>query len=71
MAMKIEASQHASVLLTPDETATELRLHPVTLKVARRNKSLDLPFVRIGGVVRYRREDIDAFIERHLEGGGE
>jgi len=69
MAIKVEASQHTSALLTPDETATELRLHPVTLKVARRKKSLDLPFVRIGGVVRYRREDIDAFIQRHLEGG--
>jgi len=58
-----------SILRTTEETAVQLQVHPVTLRKARCNNTLDLPFIRIGGAVRYAQGDIDAFLARHREGG--
>lgn len=62
-------SETVSALLTTQEAAARLGLHPTTLRIARSRKSLDLPFIRIGGAIRYRMEDVEAFIARNREGG--
>ncbi|MGH8057662.1 MAG: helix-turn-helix domain-containing protein [Candidatus Entotheonellia bacterium] len=50
-----------AILLTPEETAEELRLAPKTVKDWLRDGKL--PGVKLGGKVwRIRREDLDAFI---------
>lgn len=53
-------------LLTPDEAAERLRVKPTTLAQWRGNpeRRQPLPFVRVGGAVRYRAEDLVAFVER-------
>jgi hypothetical protein len=56
-------------LLTTDQTASLLQLHPGSLRSARCRKSLDLPYVRVGRVIRYRPEDVAAFIEANRPGG--
>ena len=58
-------------LVTADEAAQALGFSIETLKSARihrkaSNPLRDLPFVRIGRNVRYRKVDIDAFIEDHI-----
>lgn len=56
-------------LLTTAQAAALLNLHPVSLRTARSKKKLNLPYVRVGGAIRYRREDIEAFIATNREGG--
>jgi len=56
-------------LLTTKEVAALLGLNPTTLRIARSNKSLPLPFVRIGGAIRYVPADVEAYIAQHREGG--
>lgn len=66
-------------LLTPDEAAQLLRVAPATLsqwRTTRRND--DLPFIKLGNRVRYRRADVEAFlrartsrsVKRRGQGGG-
>jgi predicted DNA-binding transcriptional regulator AlpA len=55
-------------LITEHEAARALGVSPATLKAARlhrlgSNPLRDLPHVRIGRSVRYRRADIEAWIE--------
>lgn len=51
-------------LLTAEETATLLRLSEHTLAAWRRTKSSsDLPWVEVGGLIRYRRGDIQRWLE--------
>ena len=54
------------VLLTEDEAAQLLKIQPATLATWRVKGRPNLPFVRVGRCVRYRRQDILAFIEGHL-----
>lgn len=54
-------------LLTTDEAAQVLRVHPVTLAAWRSTGKHELPFVRLGKAVRYRREDIDAWLRGRRE----
>jgi excisionase family DNA binding protein len=60
-------------LLTPKETAAILRVSPGTLAVWRCVKRYALPFVKVGRSVRYREEDIAAFLANGgpSEEGGE
>lgn len=53
-------------LLTVREAARELRLAPATLTKWRARKQPQLPFVRLGRCVRYRRVDLDAYIAAHI-----
>ncbi len=55
----------ANALLTEDEAAALLKLQPATLATWRVRGRPHLPFVRVGRCVRYRQEDITAFIARH------
>ena len=50
-------------LLTPVETAELLGLKPSTLAVWRCNKSENLLYIKIGNAVRYKRSDVEKFIE--------
>lgn len=54
-------------LLTPDETAKRLGILTKTLEVWRCTQRYDLPFVKVGRLVRYRENDIEAFIESRLQ----
>ena len=53
-------------LLTPDQVADLLGVAKGTLAVWRCSGRYQLAFVKIGGRVRYRAGDIQAFIERRL-----
>ena len=52
--------------LTEDEAAQLLKIQPATLATSRVRGRPHLPFVHVGRCVRYRRQDIIAFIEGHL-----
>lgn len=51
-------------LLSPAEAAKILGISPDTLMVWRCTGRYNLPFVKVGGRVRYRQEDLEAFIQR-------
>ena len=60
-----------AILVKPREAAQALAVSEETLKKARihrqqSNPLRDLPFVRIGRSIRYRKADIDAFIAGHV-----
>ncbi len=56
----------ASTLLTEEEAAARLKVQPSTLTAWRLRGHPDLPFVRVGRCVRYRPQDIAAFIASHV-----
>ncbi|WP_081579023.1 helix-turn-helix domain-containing protein [Leptospirillum ferriphilum] len=59
-------------LLPPKETAKLLGVQEQTL-AAWRLYGRDLPYVRVGRLIRYRKSDVLAWIEKHLvctEAGG-
>lgn len=49
-------------LMSQDQAAAYLNIKPGTLAVWRSTNRRKLAFVKIGGHVRYRREDLDKFI---------
>lgn len=51
-------------LLSRDETARLLGIEKSTLEAWATTGRYGLPFVRIGRLAKYRRSDLDAFIER-------
>jgi excisionase family DNA binding protein len=51
-----------SGLMKPEQAAEYLQITPSTLAVWRSTNRRKLAFVKIGGQVRYRREDLDKFI---------
>jgi predicted DNA-binding transcriptional regulator AlpA len=61
----VEEVQQSACLLTTEEVSRFLRVHQVTL---RRWRSTDCGprFVRIHGLVRYRKEDIETYITANL-----
>lgn len=56
-------------LNTPKQAAAQLGNNTGTLANWRASKKMDLPYVKVGKLVRYRQSDIDAFIERNVVGG--
>lgn len=57
-------------LLDDRAAAAYLDLSPGTLSVWRSTGRYALPFVKIGRKVRYRRADLDAWLERHTRHTG-
>lgn len=55
-------SPSLSVVLTTEEAAEMLRLTPRALIGWRRSGRYSLPFIKIGNLVRYAREDITAWL---------
>ncbi len=56
-------------LLTPEQAAQLLGVEITTLAVWRCTRRHNLPFVRVGRLVRYDREDLRAWIEERRDGG--
>jgi excisionase family DNA binding protein len=52
-------------LLTTEQAAEFLGLAPRTLVIWRSIRRYDLPYLRIGNRVRYRRSDLDAWLSLH------
>jgi excisionase family DNA binding protein len=63
------SAQVQSGLLTPKQASGYMGVTAGTLANWRSLKRYDLPFIKIGrrGYVRYRRSDIDEFLERNTE----
>ncbi|WP_249354852.1 helix-turn-helix domain-containing protein [Ralstonia sp. 3PA37C10] len=55
-------------LLDRQEAAAYLGLKPQTLANWAVTKAHNLPYVKVGRNVRYRKQDLDAFIQRNLHG---
>jgi len=59
-------------LLDDNDAAIFLRLKPKTLPVWRCTKRYKIPYIKVGRLVRYRRSDLEAWLEsRTLNNGGE
>lgn len=52
-------------LLNNAEAAALLNIKPGTLNIWRSSKRYNLPYVKVGKAVRYKVEDIEAFIEKN------
>lgn len=55
-------------LLTPEQAADILCVSPHTLAVWRSSGRYELPFIKTGRLVRYRIDDIEAFIASRSRG---
>ncbi|QGZ54305.1 helix-turn-helix domain-containing protein [Paraburkholderia acidiphila] len=53
-------------VLTPEQAATYLSINEHTLAQWRSNRQQRIPFVKIGGRVRYRKADLDAWIQSRV-----
>lgn len=51
-------------LLKPEQVARQLAISENTLSSWRSTKRQPLPYVKVGGAVRYRPADVAAFVER-------
>ena len=63
-----EYLQRGSALFTRREAARYLGVTEQTLAVWASTKRYDLPMVKIGRLAKYRKPDLDAFIERRTVG---
>jgi excisionase family DNA binding protein len=59
------------LLYSPDELAELLGIAPSTLTRWRRTGDPELPYVRLGGRVRYRAADIERFLDELGRDGGD
>jgi excisionase family DNA binding protein len=64
--MQTESAQ--SALLTPAQAAKYLEVAEDTLSVWRCVGRYNLPYVKVGTRVRYRKEDLDAWITKRRRG---
>jgi len=65
---QINASQSRSHLLTRREAAAYLGVSEQTLAVWKCLGRYNIPCIKIGRMVRYRKADLDAFIAQHIHG---
>ena len=61
--MSTAISLSSSQLLSPTEAASRLGVRPQTLAVWRTSGRYCLPYVRCGRLIRYKPEDLDAWLE--------
>jgi excisionase family DNA binding protein len=54
-------------LIDEHNVAIRLGVSRATLQAWRCTRRVNLPFIKVGRLVRYRQEDIDAFIAAHTE----
>ncbi len=54
-------------LLTPDQVADYLGVSVETLNVWRCTKRYNLPYIKAGRLVRYRLQDVEAFIASRMQ----
>lgn len=55
-------------LLTSEQAAAYIGVSPGTLEVWRCTKRYHLPFIKVGRLVRYRKSDLDSFLDRRTIG---
>jgi len=60
-----QATERPTDMLTTDEAAAYIGLQPTTLETWRSTKRVALPYTKLGRSVRYRRRDLDAYLDRH------
>jgi len=58
-----------NVLLTKEQVSEILGVSVGTLAVWRTTKRYHLPYVKSGRLIRYREEDVQAFINSRVQGG--
>lgn len=56
-------------LLTRKEAAAYLGIAEMTLSIWKSTGRYNLPVVKVGRLVRYKKSDLDAFIDRRTTGG--
>ena len=68
----MQESPHTEQLLNRKEAADYLGIKEHTLCVWASESRYDLPYVKVGRLVKYRREDVDRFIsENRFDLGGD
>lgn len=63
MGSTLVAPKFQSDLMSRNEASVYLGVPSGTLAVWASTKRVDLPYIKIGGCVRYRKRDLDAFLE--------
>lgn len=63
------AIRAADPLMPPEDAAEYIGVSPGTLSVWRSTGRYDLPFLKIGRSVRYRKADLDSWLERRTRAG--
>jgi excisionase family DNA binding protein len=58
-------------LLTRPQAAAFLGVKPQTLSVWATTKRYGLPFIKVGSLVRYRRSDLQRFLDQRTIGGAD
>lgn len=61
-------SHKCTELLTSEQAAAYLGVSSGTLEVWRCTKRYHLPFIKVGRLVRYRKSDLDSFLDRRTIG---
>ena len=56
-----------SALLTPNDAADLMQVSVGTLQVWRSTRRHGLPYVKVGACVRYRRSDIEAWLDKRTK----
>lgn len=56
-----------SGLMTTEQAAAYLAVKPATLMVWRSTNRKKLAYIKVGGAVRYRRQDLDQFIADNVQ----
>lgn len=63
-------SEVVDSLLTPQDVAAKLKISLHTLASWRRQTNrYDLPWIEVGGSIRYRRADVEAWLDKRTLGG--
>lgn len=62
-------NQSTDPLLTPPEAAAYIGVTENTLSVWRCVGRYNIPFVKVGRLVKYRKSALDAFLDRRTHGG--
>jgi excisionase family DNA binding protein len=60
--------QSKAELFNNTEAAAYIGVTPGTLEVWRSTKRYNLPFIKVGRLVKYRKESLDAFLESRTVG---
>lgn len=66
----VKGVAHAQEMLDEREAAAMLGVSPGTLSVWRSTGRYNLPFVKVGARVRYRRADLQAWLEKRTRQSG-
>ena len=61
-------NQAKAELFNNTEAAAYIGVTPGTLEVWRSTKRYNLPFIKVGRLVKYRKESLDAFLESRTVG---